>query len=228
MNMRDLLRHIRLNTGIKRKILTHPLTEMIVACWIKPHRLTLPVVPLSSLLRESGLQITLQQLHLTQSDSPYNDVVPLCFLAASLHPRRILEIGTGRGTTTAILALNHPNATIVTYDINPAAHENLRKSPLASRIDMRLIDIHQDLERLRAEPPFDFIFVDGEHLESSVRRDSELAFSLLAPKGMIVWHDYSNSGWLLGYNGVAEALADFAKTYKLATIEGTVLAVYKS
>jgi len=38
---------------------------------------------------------------------------------------------------------------------------------------------------------FDLIFVDGSHAASYVRSDSEKALAMLAPGGLLLWHDYS-------------------------------------
>ncbi len=225
--MRHYLNKLRLNLGIKRRILNHPVTNQIVASFITPRRLKLRSVPLVSLL-PPGQQILLQALPFTPWDTPFNDLVPLCFLACSVRPKRILEIGTACGRATLSLALNNPAATVVSYDINPSAGAYIKGHPLASRIELRLMDVHQDVGKLRSEPPFDFIFIDGDHAEQAVRRDSELAFSVLAPQGMICWHDYANCNWLLGLYAVPEVLADLAKTRDIVSIEGSTLAVFRN
>ncbi len=38
--------------------------------------------------------------------------------------------------------------------------------------------------------PFDFVFIDGDHSEAAVKSDIEECLSLLAPDGMIAFHDY--------------------------------------
>ena len=42
-------------------------------------------------------------------------------------------------------------------------------------------------------PLADFIYVDAGHTYEDVRRDSGLALQVLAPKGIVAWHDYGNS-----------------------------------
>jgi hypothetical protein len=37
----------------------------------------------------------------------------------------------------------------------------------------------------------DFIFVDGDHSYDGVSSDTEKAFKMLAPSGVILWHDYA-------------------------------------
>ncbi|MBI5830162.1 MAG: class I SAM-dependent methyltransferase [Chloroflexi bacterium] len=225
--MKEFLRNLHLNTGFKHRILMHRITEVFISSFITPHRLRLRPVPLASLATNPDTQIVLTNLPMNRNDSPYDDVAPVCLLAVSKQARRVLEIGTCRGRTTLSLALNLPSAAIVTYDIAPNAGAYLRGHPLAARIEMRVKDIHTDVARLRSEPPYDFIYVDGDHMGENPRRDSELAFSLLAPKGMIVWHDYANWGWALGLNTVPETLAEFARTRDIVAIERTVLAAYQ-
>jgi predicted O-methyltransferase YrrM len=40
--------------------------------------------------------------------------------------------------------------------------------------------------------PFDIAYIDGDHGERAVRHDSLLAFNVVRPGGLIVWHDYNN------------------------------------
>jgi len=226
--MREFLRNLHLNTGFKRRILMHPVTEAFITACITSRRLRLRRVPLASLVPNPNTQIVLQNLPMNRADSPFDDIAAVCLLAVSRQPRRVLEIGTCRGRTTLSLAMNLPDAALITYDIDPKAGEYIHGHPLEHRIDLRLKDIHADTEKLRAEPPFDFIYVDGDHMGQNPRRDSDLAFNLLAPAGMIVWHDYANWGWALGLNTVPETLAALAETRDIVAIERTVLAAYEN
>jgi predicted O-methyltransferase YrrM len=41
-------------------------------------------------------------------------------------------------------------------------------------------------------PPVDAVFIDGDHSSEVVRHDSELARDIVAPGGIIIWHDAGN------------------------------------
>lgn len=67
----------------------------------------------------------------------------------------------------------------------------------------------------------DAIFVDGDHSYDGVMHDTMLAWELIRPGGIIIWHDYSD----LGTVDVREALHDLAEAGEVIThIEGTWLA----
>lgn len=40
---------------------------------------------------------------------------------------------------------------------------------------------------------FDFVFVDGGHAYNIVKRDTENAYRMLKPDGVVVWHDYAST-----------------------------------
>lgn len=58
------------------------------------------------------------------------------------------------------------------------------------------------------EQRFDFIFIDGEHTYDSVMNNFEVARSLLAPCGCIVFHD------ALSWPGVSRALGEIAELFE--------------
>jgi len=40
---------------------------------------------------------------------------------------------------------------------------------------------------------FDFVFIDGGHAYPIVKRDTENAYRMLKPDGVVVWHDYASN-----------------------------------
>lgn len=225
------LNRFHLNLGIKRRLLRHPLMDALVAHGWVPHRLKLPVLELSEVARrlnpQSDVPVEARICCLPENpwDTGYGDLVPLVALSRLVKPRRILEVGTCRGRATVQLALNHPEASITTYDIDPCAGEHLRAHPFFDRIEIRIHDFRADAERLRGEARYDLIFIDALHTYEAVRRDSELALDLVTDHGMIVWHDYCNSGWLLGENGVPEYLHELSKRHSVFALRPSNLAV---
>jgi hypothetical protein len=41
------------------------------------------------------------------------------------------------------------------------------------------------------KPPFDVVFIDGDHSRQGVLHDTCLARAVVRPGGLIIWHDYS-------------------------------------
>jgi len=67
----------------------------------------------------------------------------------------------------------------------------------------------------------DFVFIDGDHSMNYLRSDSENAFSMLSPLGVILWHDYGGR-----WPDVASYLSEVARKRKLFHLDGTSLVVH--
>ena len=130
--------------------------------------------------------------------TPEKDVRVVTALADHFRVKRCLEIGCNVGATAAAMLAG--NATIEDYvgidlpnvwfnDGNlPAGHLALS--------DHRFILLQPENGARDIRPgdsePYDFIFIDGAHDYASVKADTELAHALLAPGGIIAWHDYQH------------------------------------
>jgi predicted O-methyltransferase YrrM len=154
----------------------------------------------------------------------------------------IIEIGTFDGRTTLNLAINAPPAvSVVTLDLPPttaprfelAESERVyvekpspgqrfiqatRWSPEVSRItqlfgDSATFDWSGHFGRAG------LVFVDGSHSYDYAMSDSDTAFRLVAPGGIIVWHDYGV------WEGVTRALDEIEENCKIGLrhIRGTSL-----
>ena len=141
-------------------------------------------------------------------------------LAHRLQPKRIFEIGTFEGRTTLNMAINAPNATIVTLDLPGSELGNTQLEIAVG--EARYIDKQQSGERFLNHPAssritqvygdsatFDFspyhatmdlVFIDGSHAYDYVLNDTRKALDILAPGGTILWHDYTI------WDGVRDAL----------------------
>ncbi len=132
--------------------------------------------------------------------------------------RQIFELGTCTGKTTYLFAANAPNeAEIVTITLPPdgnaagnrvagddmAALETAHKESQVSEFyyantpeGRKITQLFGDSKEFDHEPyrgRFDLIFIDGGHAASYVRSDSEKALAMLAPGGLLLWHDYTPS-----------------------------------
>jgi predicted O-methyltransferase YrrM len=130
--------------------------------------------------------------------TPEKDIRVVTALADHFRVKRCLEIGVNVGGTAAALLAG--NTTIEDYlgvDL-PAIWFNDANAPAGhlalpdSRFHLLLLE-RGSLDMGKASyQPFDFIFIDGAHDYASVAADTELAHALLAPGGIIAWHDYQH------------------------------------
>jgi Methyltransferase domain len=114
-------------------------------------------------------------------------------------PALIVEFGTFDGRTAMNFAANAPRAKIVTIDFAPQPRL-FDDQPAAENIECKFGDSRQfDVAPYRGKAGF--IFVDGGHDAPVVTSDTLKALEMLAPHGVIVWHDYRD------FKGVQEAIA---------------------
>lgn len=125
-----------------------------------------------------------------------------------LQPRRckrILEIGTQNGGSLFLLSqVAAQDALLISVDLPqgefgggyPPWRARLYKAfgQRGQRIELIRADSHSErtLERVRerlGDERLDFLFVDGDHRYEGVRRDFELYAPLVAPDGLIAFHD---------------------------------------
>ena len=163
--------------------------------------------------------------------------------------RRMFEFGTCTGKTAYLWARNSPeDARVVTVTLAPdqlsdytqeAADDPLdvqfalkesshseflySDSPVASKVEQ----LFADSKALDVSPwagRCDLVFVDGSHAYSYVVSDSEKALQLVAPGGLVLWHDYAGPRHAAG---VYRALNDLAQRLPLVRLEGTTLVAYR-
>lgn len=171
--------------------------------------------------------------------TPPQDLYALLRIVRWLQPRKIFEIGTSQGITTAHMALNS-EAEIYTLDLPHELAGDLRGY---SAGDLRLLQpqldigthyrpfnehgrVHQLFGDSRAfddriyQGAMDLVLVDGCHVYEGVLADSEKAFRLLGENGAILWHDFAN------LRDVTRAVKRVAKSHTIFHLEGTWLALY--
>lgn len=134
-----------------------------------------------------------QRFSIAQSQEVFRvgtDGVLLGMLATCIEAQNILEVGTGTGLISLMLAQRNSNAQILALDINEKAtklsRENFENSPFSDR----LISINQDFKFFETERKFDLIvcnppyFEKMEHSQKDVlaRQRVELDFEQLIRK----------------------------------------------
>jgi predicted O-methyltransferase YrrM len=168
------------------------------------------------------------------------DLYALLRIVSWLSPKRIFEIGTFRGMTTAHLALNS-EAEIFTLDLPRGPATDLsgysqidRAAALQSREEVgreyQRFNVHGRIRQLFGDSrtfdytPYrasmDLVLVDACHLFDYVMSDSRNALQILGRKGAILWHDFPNS------IDVTRACKLLARELTILHLEGTWLALH--
>ncbi len=164
--------------------------------------------------------------------------------------QNMFEFGTASGRTTYLWACNSPeNARITTLTLHPqqqalyqkgseddsdASQSALNESVYAdfmytaTPVESKITQLFGDSKAFD-ESPFlnrcDLIFVDGSHSYSYVKSDTEKAFRMLAPGGIIIWHDYRDD--TKHTLGVYKYLNEISKKYRLRRIPKTTMVIYR-
>lgn len=168
----------------------------------------------------------------------------LATVVSAVQPRKIMEVGTFRGVSSLTMALNAPEAEIYTFDLPDEVEgtiaEGLTKGDkacvefsrgykgaafLGHPVESRIHAIRADSLKMDVRDYMDsadFCFIDGGHSYECIKADTENAFKVLSPRGVILWDDYS---WYL--EGVGQYLTELAKTQPLWHIAGTNSVIYR-
>jgi len=155
--------------------------------------------------------------------------------------KTFFEFGTYLGKTTWLVAHNNPDTNLFTLDLPSNNDRNNVKLELtdpylfvqwdrgvafANTLEAeRIVRLAGDSADFDFSPYFgkiDAVFIDASHSYSYVKSDTEVAFKMLSPNGVIIWHDYP------AYPGVFEYLNELARTCNrpIWHILGTGLALY--
>src|SRR3989344_2419944 len=132
-------------------------------------------------------------IHPKEESISLYEIKVLATLCRALNPKKALEIGTFKGRTTVNLAKNtSPKTRIYTLNLPQEKCDFqvgkwFKDTPYAKKIKQIFHDSKTfDFSTL---PKMDFIFVDGGHDYSTVKKDTQSALNILDSGGTIVWHD---------------------------------------
>jgi predicted O-methyltransferase YrrM len=171
-----------------------------------------------------------------------SDVITLAQVVKFLGCARMFEIGTFRGYTTFHLALNSPEgAQVFTLDLpalgvseakleltdlqfiqKPSSGEWFKNAECQPTIT-QLFGDSAAFDYSAYEGNMDFVYVDGAHSFAYAMADSLTARRLLAPHGIIMWHDYPT------YPGVWRCIEELSREWpgQFAWVNGTALVMWK-
>ncbi|HKP16764.1 MAG TPA: class I SAM-dependent methyltransferase [Gemmatimonadaceae bacterium] len=163
--------------------------------------------------------------------------------------RTMFEFGTCTGKTAYLWARNSPpEARVVTVTLAPDHLSDYRQEATDDPQDVQFAlkesshteflytstEVATKVEQLFADSkaldvsPWagrcDLVFVDGSHAYSYVVSDSAKALELVAPGGLVLWHDYAGPRHA---SGVYRALNELAQRLQLVRLEGTTLVAYR-
>ncbi len=169
-------------------------------------------------------------------------------IVKELNPKTIFEIGTYNGFTTLHFACNTKEDTkIYTLDLPPDFHLGKKEKTDYSYDDQlvvelslkninnriykrfpegkKIVDLFGDSQSFDYSPYYgkmDLVFIDGNHSYEFVKTDTENAFKMLSPNGVILWHDYD----YIIHRDVFKYLNQMSKSYPIYSVPGTRFAVY--
>jgi predicted O-methyltransferase YrrM len=177
------------------------------------------------------------------SDGGGTQIEELVYLAAvtrRLQPRRIFEIGTYSGRTTAVFVMNATGAEVITLDL-PPDNEPPSSGYIATDLDLietralasfarslglgdRFHQILCDSMSFDPEPyrgSVELAFIDGAHSLPHVKNDTEKVAVMVADRSLVFWHDYGGKG---SFRALTEYLEELGQAAKIYRIPGTSLA----
>lgn len=169
-----------------------------------------------------------------------NEIVALSAIIKFVNAHKMIEVGTYDGNTALNFSANLPDDGIITtIDLPPDGNAKLSMDVPATFVNVsnkrtvelqykdskyarKIRQVYGDSARLDWESfgrDYDVVFVDGCHFYDYVKMDTENAFKVLKPDGLIIWHDY---GMIEDVSKVVDEMSGFIE---IRVISGTRLAV---
>lgn len=132
-------------------------------------------------------------------------------LARSVNARRAVEIGTLAGYSGTWLARALPeDGRLFTLEMNPmhasVARESFRRAGVGERVEVLEGEALATLERLRAEGPFDLVFIDAD--KGAYPQYLAWAVDNLRVGGMVVAHNAFRHGAIVAPETEADKAMD--------------------
>lgn len=163
----------------------------------------------------------------------FSEMVVLARATVCFGPRRIFEIGTYNGLTTAIFILNSkPDTQIFTLDLPEDATTAKQKIESDGYLisTRRIGSVPKSLGLTRYEQIFcdslmfdprpyrhsiDLALIDGAHDLQHAQTDTTKIASMMSEQGIVFWHDYGGRGAFGPLSSYLENLASKAPIYRI-------------
>jgi predicted O-methyltransferase YrrM len=164
------------------------------------------------------------------------EIPVFCGLVNQLAPRRAVEIGTWWGLGAERILEMSPGCEVISIDHQDRKPE---RPPEFGTPDPAITYLVEDSRTVRLPADWygatDFVFIDGDHRRDGIVSDTRLALSLVAPGGLIMWHDLLELG---SVKEIAKGLKSRHRYYvseylyrqlplKVRRIEKTALGIYR-
>lgn len=204
---------------------------------------SVPKIAASNIIRDDTT-VTLSRIADVAGNITPTELMIIAAFVKQRQPAMCFEIGTFDGRTTENMAANQPdNGKCYTLDLPPDGADKaalplacgdktyIDKPVSGARISAqakssKITQLYGDSGTFDFSPYFgqvDLMFVDGSHSYEYVLSDTEVAWNMVKPGGLILWHDYNSRWW----PGVTRALNQFqcqdARFANLRNIENTAL-----
>lgn len=156
------------------------------------------------------------------------DLLYVSAIARHLQCQNLFEFGTYIGRTTYHLTFAAEGAVVTTLNLPPEV--DARVAPFLGSYfrgtdrEPFIRQIFADSREFDTTPyrqKMDFIFIDGDHGYELVKNDTAKAFEMLAPNGVIVWHDYAAKS-----PGLVQFFQEFTQNQPVFWIKNTCLLVH--
>lgn len=173
--------------------------------------LPIPSVSLADMIAEESKMVSLKVNAFPQERFSITlaEAMGLAILIQKARAKRIFEFGTHRGVSTTQLAVNLPDdGEIVTLDlprddtstqfaVDCHAEKEVANFPrkgdlIPEELRKKVTFLTKDSALFDPKPyekSMDFIFIDAAHTLEYVKNDSEKAWVMLRPGGIMAWHD---------------------------------------
>lgn len=156
------------------------------------------------------------------------DMMYIAAIAKHSGAKMMFEFGGRMGRTAFYLAHNSPNGQVFILDSLPESEaEDTHFSAALFKgcnEESRITTIHSDFFTFNTIPyskQFDFVLVNGVSSYEHVRNNTQKAFELLRPGGIILWLDYVPKS-----DGLVRFIREFTQDCPLFRIRSTSLLVY--
>jgi predicted O-methyltransferase YrrM len=142
--------------------------------------------------------------------------------------RRMFEFGTYQGRTTYHLTFASENPRVFSLNLPPDKDPSVAsflgswfKGTDRERFITQILEDSRSFDPAPYERQMDLVFVDGDHSYEAVKNDSEKALRMLAPGGIILWHDFAAKT-----PGIVRYMKEFSQQRPVFRLKHTCLVAF--